>query len=219
MACTYHVVCQCYETKGWEHNNRWIENSDGLPMTEDWDDTFKERFHSIHSELKVEMKQMIDANLGVISSQEVEAQASELDLDRNRKQAARIIEIEKEGEFEREFDAQSFDLDAIFSHDDDCNGRYSEALYETRCGYYDREEEIENDEIFKKRLKQQFMEIKEYSEMEMWNPNTGRRYIFDEDDFYGNYYDEIWNIDEGFELYYQRYMQEQQQHVLQMEQL
>ena len=165
------------------------------------------------------MKQMIDANLGVIPSQEAEIQASELDLDRNRKQAARVIAIEKEGEFEREFDAQFFDLDSIFLSDDDYNGRYLEALYETRCGYYDREEEIENDEIFKKRLKQQFMEIKEYSEMEMWNPNTGRRYIFDEDDFYGNYYDEIWNIDDGFELYYQRYMQEQQQHVLQMEQL
>ena len=55
--------------------------------------------------------------------------------------------------------------------------------------------------------------------MEVWNPNTGRRYIFDEDDLYGNYYDEIWNIDEGFELYYQRYMHEQQQHVLQIEQL
>ena len=42
MACTYHVVCQGYEAKGWEHNNRWIEYSVGLPMTEDWDDTFKE---------------------------------------------------------------------------------------------------------------------------------------------------------------------------------
>ena len=94
-----------------------------------------------------------------------------------------------------------------------------EALYETRCGYYDREEEIKNNEIFKKRFKQKIVEIKAYSEMEVWNPNTGRRYIYDEDDLYGNYYDEISNIDDGFELYYQRYMQEQQQHVLQMEQL
>ena len=35
MSCTYHVVCQYYEAKGWEHNNRWTENSDELPMTED----------------------------------------------------------------------------------------------------------------------------------------------------------------------------------------
>ena len=55
--------------------------------------------------------------------------------------------------------------------------------------------------------------------MEVWNLNTGRRYIQDEDDLYGNYYDEIWNINNGFELYYQQYMQEQQQHVLQTEQL
>ena len=73
-------------------------------------------------------------------------------------------------------------------------------------GYYDGEEEIKNNELFKKRFKQNFMKIEDYSEMELWNPNIGRRYIFDEDDFYGNYYDKIWNTDKGFELYYQRYM-------------
>mmetsp|Transcript_52896 Transcript_52896/g.59130 ORF Transcript_52896/g.59130 Transcript_52896/m.59130 type:complete len:84 (+) Transcript_52896:353-604(+) len=41
------------------------------------------------------MQQMIDINLGVISSQEVEAQAAELELDRDRKQAAKVIAIEK----------------------------------------------------------------------------------------------------------------------------
>mmetsp|Transcript_59739 Transcript_59739/g.64467 ORF Transcript_59739/g.64467 Transcript_59739/m.64467 type:complete len:205 (-) Transcript_59739:85-699(-) len=45
------------------------------------------------------------------------------------------------------------------------------------------------------------------------------RYVFDGDSLYGNDYDEIWNINEGFKLHYQRYMQEQQQHVLQIEQL
>ena len=96
----------------------------------------------------------------------------------------------------------------------DCKGRYLEALYETRCGYYKREEEIKNDTLFKTRVKQKFMEIKEYSEMEVWISNTSRRYIYDEDDLYGDYYDELWNIDEGFELYYKRYVQEQQQHIL-----
>ena len=47
------------------------------------------------------------------------------------------------------------------------------------------------------------MKIEDYSKMELWNPNTGRPYIFDEDDFYGNYYDEIFNINEGFKLYCQ----------------
>ena len=78
-----------------------------------------------------------------------------------------------------------------------------EASFETRYKYYDKEEEIKNNEVFKKRVKQKFMEIKEYSEMEMWNPNTGQRYIYDEDDFYSDYCDELWNIDKGFELYYQ----------------
>ena len=64
----------------------------------------------------------------------------------------------------------------------DCKGRYLEAVYETRCGYYEREEEIKNNMIFKKRVKQKFMEIKEYSEMEVWNPYTGRRHIYDEDE-------------------------------------
>ena len=41
------------------------------------------------------MQQMIDVNLGVISSQEVKAQEAELELDRNRKQAAKVIAIEK----------------------------------------------------------------------------------------------------------------------------
>ena len=53
----------------------------------------------------------------------------------------------------------------------------------------------------------------------MWNPNTGRRYVYDENDFYGDYYDELWNINKGFELNYQQYLQEQQQHILQIEQL
>ena len=63
----------------------------------------------------------------------------------------------------------------------DCKGRYLEALYETRCGYYKREEEIKNDTLFKTRVKQKFMEIKEYSEMEVWISNTSRRYIYDDD--------------------------------------
>ena len=53
----------------------------------------------------------------------------------------------------------------------------------------------------------------------MWNPNTGRRFIFDEDDFYCEYYAEVWNINEGFGLYYQQYLQEQKQYILQIEQL
>ena len=85
----------------------------------------------------------------------------------------------------------------------DNNGRYLEALYEARCGYYDKEVEIKNNELFNKRFKQKFMKIEDYSKMELWNPNTGRPYIFDEDDFYGNYYDEIFNINEGFKLYCQ----------------
>ena len=43
-------------------------------MTEDYDDTFKERYHSIYLELREE-KQMININLGVTSSQQVEVQA------------------------------------------------------------------------------------------------------------------------------------------------
>ena len=82
----------------------------------------------------------------------MEAQASEIDLDRNRKQAARVIAIEKEDEIEQEFDAQFFNLDSIFLYDNNCNGRYLEALFETRCWYYDREQEIKNNEIFKKRF-------------------------------------------------------------------
>ena len=62
------------------------------------------------------------------------------------------------------------------------------------------------------------MEIKEYFEMEVWNPNKERQDIYDEDDdFYGVYYDEVWNIDKRFKLYYQRYLQEQQQHILQIQ--
>ena len=38
---------------------------------------------------------MIDINLGIISSQEVEAQEAELELDLNRMQAATVIAIEK----------------------------------------------------------------------------------------------------------------------------
>ena len=34
-----------------------------------------------------------------------------------------------------------------------------EALYGLRCGYYGREEEIKNDEKFKKKVKQKSMEI------------------------------------------------------------
>ena len=41
------------------------------------------------------MQHMIDINLGVISSQEVEAQEAELELDLNRMQAAKVIAIEK----------------------------------------------------------------------------------------------------------------------------
>ena len=69
LAYPYHVVCKCNPAKGWEHNKQWTENSDSLPMTESWDPTFKERFYSIHLELKVNMKQMIAANLDAIPSQ------------------------------------------------------------------------------------------------------------------------------------------------------
>ena len=98
-------------------------------------------------------------------------------------------------------------------------GIFLEVLYETRCGYYNREEKIKSNDRFKKRFKQKIVEIKEYSEMELWNPNTGRRYIYDEDDLYGYYYDEIWSIGKAFKLYYQQYMQGQQQQVLQIEHL
>ena len=50
------------------------------------------------------------------------------------------------------------------------------------------------------------MTIKDYSEMELWNPNTGRRYIYNENGFYSDYYDEVQNINKGFELYYQKYL-------------
>ena len=199
----------------------------GILVTEGWDPTFKERFYSIHSELKAEMKQMINNNLSVINQDE-EIQASELERIRKRKQKqAAKVALEKENElgleFDREFDAKYCNLYSIFLYDGifkfDCKERYFEALYETRCGYYEREEEIKNDMIFKKRVKQKFMEIKEYSEMEVWNPNTGRRHIYDEDDLYGDPYDELWNIEEGVELYYQRYQHEHRQHILQSEQL
>ena len=93
------------------------------------------------------MKRMIDGNLGVIS-QEVEAQASELELKRKRKQAAKVIAIENEGEFDREYDAEFCNLDSMFLYNDifkfNSNERYFVALYDTRCGYYAREEEIQN---------------------------------------------------------------------------
>jgi len=76
----------------------------------------------------------------------------------------------------------------------DCNGRYLEALHETRCGYYDGQEEIKSNVLFKKRFKQSFMRIQDYSEEVMWIPNTGRQYICDEEDFYREYYNEVWNI-------------------------
>ena len=65
------------------------------------------------------------------------------------------------------------------------------------------------------------MKIKDYFEEEMWSPNKGREYIFDEVDFYCDYYDEVWNIDKGFNLHCQRYLQEQEQEqrILQIEQL
>ena len=31
------------------------------------------------------------------------------------------------------------------------------------------------------------MEIKDYSEIELWNPNTRKPYIFNENNFYGVY--------------------------------
>ena len=113
MACLYHVVCQCYQEKRWEHNNRWIENSDGLPLIEDWDNTFKKKFYSKHLDLKAEIKQMIDVNFGN-NSQEVEAQEPELESERNWKQAAKVIVVEKEGEFDCEYDAKFCNLDSIF---------------------------------------------------------------------------------------------------------
>ena len=157
---------------------------------------------------------MIDVNVGVILSQEVEAQASELEPERNQKHAAKVIAIEKESEFDCEYSAKFCDLESNFSDDgifeSDYNGRYLEELFEIRCGCYNREREIKNDEIFKKRVKQKCIEIKEYSEMEVWNPNTEKPYVYDEDDFYDDYYDLLWNIDKGFKLFYQRYLQEQQ---------
>ena len=114
-------------------------------------------------------------------------------------------------DFDRDFEAKFTDLDSIFYDSDqkfDWDGRNFEALHETRCIYYYSEEEIKNDEVFKERFKKIFTEIKEYSEEEAWNPNTGKRYIYDEDDFYNEYYDEIWGIEEGFDLHYQRYLQE-----------
>ena len=85
MAYSYRVICECYKANGWEqYINRWIENSDGILVTEGWDPTFKERFYSIHSELKAEMKQMINNNCCVIN-QEEKIQASELERKRKRK--------------------------------------------------------------------------------------------------------------------------------------
>ena len=111
MAYSYCVICKCYKANGWEqYINRWIENSDGILVTEGWDPTFKERFYSIHSELKAEMKQMINNNSGVIN-QEEEIQASELERKRKRKQAAKVA-LEKEIELGREFDRE-FDLSLI----------------------------------------------------------------------------------------------------------
>ena len=43
MKNTYIVVNPCYWAKGWKQNNRWIKNSDGLPLAEDWDDAFKKK--------------------------------------------------------------------------------------------------------------------------------------------------------------------------------
>ena len=73
MVYSYSVVCQCYQAKGWDQNNGWIENSDGLPVTEHWDPTFKKRFYLIHLKSKANMKQIIATNLGAIPSQEMEA--------------------------------------------------------------------------------------------------------------------------------------------------
>ena len=57
---------------------------------------------------------MINANLGAIPSQKVTAHASELELQRNRKQAAKVIAIEKEDEFDCEFYSKFYNLDSIF---------------------------------------------------------------------------------------------------------
>ena len=59
------------------------------------------------------MKQMIDANVSV-TGQEVEAQVSELELERKQKQAAKVIAIEKDSDFDRGFDAKLCNLDSIF---------------------------------------------------------------------------------------------------------
>merc|ERR1712238_511779 len=51
MKDTYHVVTEWYKNKGLVQNNGWIENSDGILLTDDWEDAFKERFHVIYLEL------------------------------------------------------------------------------------------------------------------------------------------------------------------------
>ena len=48
---TYHVITEGYKNKGWVQNNGWEENSDGILLMNDWDDAFKERFHTIFLEL------------------------------------------------------------------------------------------------------------------------------------------------------------------------
>ena len=44
MKDIYHVVNQCYEAKG-QGKNGWIKNSNGILLTDNQDDVFKERFH------------------------------------------------------------------------------------------------------------------------------------------------------------------------------
>ena len=78
--------------------------------------------------------------------------------------------MKKKAKFDCDYDAKFCDLDCIFYDNKlyfDCNGRYLEVLYETRYGYYEGEEEIKNNELFKKRFKQNFMRIKDYSEEEI----------------------------------------------------
>ena len=87
------------------------------------------------------MQQTIDVNVGIIPSQAVETQASELELERNQKQAAKVIAKKKGTNLIVNIMLNSaiqifFLYDNIFEFN--CNGTYLEALYETRCGYYDR---------------------------------------------------------------------------------
>ena len=62
------------------------------------------------------MKQMTNVNLGSILSQEMEAQASELELKQKQKYAAKVISKEKECEFDRDYHTKFCDLDYIFSY-------------------------------------------------------------------------------------------------------